>query len=164
MIRPDRDHPFPGRTTADTDRFAAGFRDESGDLLAVRAPSGNALSGSGGQEPTAPALTPRVPLTLIGPVKATLRAALSAGIDGPCRSGLVANGPFGAFASSKSVVRKAERGSSSVVARRRGGFEYRSSKTTGGCAAPVDLEHGLRALANVTLQRHPERHPPWSWH
>jgi len=26
------------------------------------------------------------------------------------------------------------------------------------------LDHGLRALANVTLQRHPERHPPWSWH
>ncbi len=26
------------------------------------------------------------------------------------------------------------------------------------------LDHGLRALANVTLQRHPECHPPWSWH
>ena len=30
--------------------------------------------------------------------------------------------------------------------------------------APVDLEHVIRAPVNVTVQRHPERHPPWSTH
>jgi hypothetical protein len=60
---PDRDHPFPGRTTADTGLVRCRIPGGSGELLEVRAPSGNARRRNGGLEPAGPAPTPSVSVT-----------------------------------------------------------------------------------------------------